>query len=151
MKQFVSPFFWQKKSDSIEDRPSAPLKPTPRATLRQRKPTKMQKQSVSNSGGDLVSLSENQPFLKKNYFLNFQILKISELFHFQVLTMQSLKECCTISYSLNCFASYSIFFHDYFHSPGVLKGVVLINDEIRLLAVWCWCLQDEKPKCLFHN
>ncbi|XP_011447071.3 heparan-alpha-glucosaminide N-acetyltransferase isoform X1 [Magallana gigas] len=42
-----------KKSDSIDDRPSAPLKPTPRATLRQRKPPKKQKQSVSNSGGDL--------------------------------------------------------------------------------------------------
>lgn len=72
MKQFVSPFFWQKKSDSIDDRPSAPLKPTPRATLRQRKPTKMQKQSVSNSGGDLVSLSENQPFLKKTVSLIFK-------------------------------------------------------------------------------
>lgn len=151
MKQFVSPFFWQKKSDSIDDRPSAPLKPTPRATLRQRKPTKKQKQSVSNSGGDLVSLSENQPFLKKNCFLNFQILKISELFHFQVLTMQRLKRMLhNISFTeLFCFLFY--IFSWLFSFSWCIKGVVLINDEIRLLAVWCWCLQDEKPKCLFHN
>ena len=59
MKQSVSahslPFFWQKKSDSVDEHPTAPLKPTPRSTLRQRKPTKNQKQSASNSGGDLVS------------------------------------------------------------------------------------------------